>query len=495
MTRLKRRTTVGALWISAEAWGQQLLQFLLFAILARLLGPQAYGLLALAMMVIVVGDVLITNGGWSEALIQRRDLDPRCTDTVFWFLVAAAGSLAALVILLAVPVAAALRQPELAPIIACLSAVLPLASLCVVPDALLRREFRNAPLAARSLLATAGGGLVAVPMAFAGFGVWSLVAFQLVQPLIRAVVLWSAHPWRPAFRFSGPHLHEITRYVGGVLGERVLGSLDFVIPRVVLGHALGPAAVGQFTTARKILDLLVYLLIRPVSRVAMPSFAGLAGDRARTQELFTFGAQFAGLVAFPGHVGLALVAPALIPLVFGPAWSPSVPAVQVLTLFGLILPLSQLCTALMQGIGRVGWQMALAGGSTALFACLLALSGATSILAVAAAFVARAYIVFPLRVYVVRRATGLRVGPALLGSARLLLATGLMAAAVLAWQRLAPPSLHPGLSIAGSAVVGVVAYGASVLLLARPLVRQGAGLIRSVAGPPLGEPDPSIEPP
>jgi O-antigen/teichoic acid export membrane protein len=363
----------------------------------------------------------------------------------------------------------------------------------VVPDALLRREFRNAPLAARSLLATAGAGLVAVPMAFAGFGVWSLVAYQLAQPLIRASVLWFAHPWRPALRFSGPHLREINRYVGGVLGERVLGSLDFVIPRVVLGHALGPAAVGQFTTARRILELVVQLLIRPVSRVAMPSFAGVAGDRARTQELFTFGAQFAALVAFPGHVGLALVAPDLIPLVFGAAWSPSVPVLQVLTLFGLILPLSQLCTALMQGIGRVGWQLTLAGGSTVLFACLLALGGATSTVAVAVAFVARAYLVFPLRVYVVRRATGLRVSPALLGSTRLLLATGLMALAVLAWQRLTPSSLHPGLSVAGSAVVGVAAYGASVLLLARPLVRQGAALIRLAAGPPLGAPSASAE--
>jgi len=484
------------LWISAEAWGQQLLQFLLFAILARLLGPQAYGLVALALMVIVVGDVLITNGGWSEALIQRRDLDPCYADTVFWFLLAAAGLLAALVILLAGPVATALRQPELAGIIAWLSAVLPLASLSVVPDALLRREFRNAPLAARSLLATAGAGLVAVPMAFTGFGVWSLVAFQLAQPLIRALVLWFAHPWRPALRFSGPHLREITRYVGGVLGERVLGSLDFVVPRLVLGHALGPAAVGQFTSARKILDLLVQLLIRPVSRVALPSFAGLAGDRARTQELFTLGAQFAALVAFPGHVGVALVAPDLIPLIFGPAWSPSVPVLQVLTLFGLILPLSLLGTALMQGLGRVGWQLALAGGSTVLLACLLILGGSSSIVAVAVAFVARAYIVFPLRVYVVQRTTGLRVRPALLGSLRLLLATGLMAVAVLAWQRLTPSSLHPGLSIAGSAVIGVVAYGASILLFARPLVRQGAILIRSVAaGPPLGVPGPSVEPP
>ena len=495
MTNLKRRTTLSALWISVETWGQQLLQFLLFAILARLLGPEAYGLLSMALVVILAGDVLITNGGWAEALIQRRDLDPGYTDTVFWLLVAVAGSLAGLAILLARPVSAALHQPKLAQLVVWLSAVLPLASLCVVPDALLRREFRNAPLAARSLLATLGAGLVAVPMAVAGFGVWSLVVYQLAQPLIQAVVLWLAHPWRPALRFSGTHLREVASYVGGVLGERVMRVLDLVIPRVALGYTLGPAAVGQFTTARRILELLVQLLIGPVSRVAMPSFAGLVGDRARTQELFTFGALFAGLVAFPGHVGLALVAPDLVSAVFGRAWEPSIPVLQVLTLFGLVLPMSQLCTALMQATGRVGWQMTLAACSTGLFVCLLAMFGATSIVTVAAAFVVRAYIVLPLRVFVVRRTTGVDVWPALLGSARLLLATGLMAAAVVAWQNLNPFSYDPIMTVGGSFLVGAITYAASVLLLARPLVLHGIGLVRTVVRPALGTSDHDNEQP
>ena len=496
MTHLKRRTTIAALWVSTEAWGQQLLQFLLFAVLARLLGPQAYGLLALAMTVILVGDLLVTNGGWTEALIQRRDLDPSYTDTIFWFLLAIAGSLAGLAALFAWPVAAALRQPELAQLIVWLSAALPLAGLCVVPDALLRREFRNAPLALRSLLATLGAGLVAVPMAVMGFGVWSLVVYQLAQRLIQAVVLWLTHPWRPALRFSGTHLREIAHYVGGVLGERVMRVVDQVIPRVALGYGLGPSAVGQFTTARRILELLVQLLIQPVSRVALPSFAGLVGDRARTQELFTFGAQFAALVAFPGHVGLALVAPELVPAVFGPAWAPSVPVLQVLTLFGLTLPLSLLCTALMQGIGQVGWQLALAIGSTALLVCLLAVFGTTSIVAVAVAFVARAYLLFPLRVFIVQRTTGVNVGPAILGSMRLLLATGLMASAVFAWRELVPSLLYPLLSVAGSVVVGLVAYAASVLVLARPLVLHGINLIRAVIHPAVvGAASPGVKQP
>jgi PST family polysaccharide transporter len=479
--RLELRAAAGALWLSAESWGKQLLQFVLFVILARLLGPEAYGLLAMAILVTAIGDVLITYGGWSEALIQRPDLDARHTDTVFWFLLAMGGGLALVAMGLAAPVAAAFREPELAGLIVWLSLTLPLASLCVVPEALLRRELRFAPLAARSLLATLGAGLVAVPIALAGFGVWSLVAYQLAQPLIQAVVLWLAYPWRPRLHFSGRQLQEIMRYTGGVLGERVMGVLDVMILRTMVGYALGPVALGHFTSARKILDLMQQMLIRPVSHVAMPSFAGARGSAARMRDLLTFGSQFAALVAFPGFIGLALIAPDLIPLVLGPSWAPSIPVFQVLTLPGLILPLTLLCTALMHGTARVGWQLALASGSTTLFVCLLALFRPAGLVGMAAAFVASTYLCFPLRLYVVHRTTGLDVVPAILGLLRLLLAAGLMAAAVLLWQGMRPETLDPILSIAGSALVGAAAYAGAVLALAQPLIRRAVNLLRSIA--------------
>jgi O-antigen/teichoic acid export membrane protein len=187
------------------------------------------------------------------------------------------------------------------------------------------------------------------------------------------------------------------------------------------------------------------------------------------------------LVALPGYVGLALIAPDFIPLVLGPGWAPSVPVFQVLTLPGLILPLTLLCTALMHGTARVGWQLVLASSSTILFVCLLALSRPAGLIGMAAAFVAAAYLIFPLRLYVIHRATGLDVVPAILGLFRLLLATGLMAAAVLLWQRTAPETLDSILSMAGSAVVGAAVYTGAVLALAQPLVRRAVALLRSIA--------------
>jgi hypothetical protein len=140
----------------------------------------------------------------------------------------------------------------------------------------------------------------------------------------------------------------------------------------------------------------------------------------------------------------------------------------------------------MHGTARVGWQLVLASGSTILFVCLLALSRTAGLVGMAAAFVASAYLIFPLRLYVVHRATGLDVVPALLGLFRLLLATGLMAAAVLLWQGITRETLDPILSIAGSALVGAAVYTAATLALVQPLLRRAVALLRSIAELPSG---------
>jgi PST family polysaccharide transporter len=480
---LKQRAVAGALWVSVEAWGTQLIQFLLFVVLTRLLGPEAYGLLGMAIIVTSLGDVLVKNGGWAEALIHERDLDERHLDTTFWFLLGASAVLALLVVLTAAPMARIFDQPELVGVLVALSPMLPLAALPVVPEALLRRELRFAPLAARSQLATLAAGAVAIPMAFAGWGVWSLVAYQLVQPVAETLVIWHAHPWRPGLRFSREILYGILRYAGGALGDRVMNVVDFVIPRFVIGYALGPVALGYFTTARKVQELLSQLLIRPVNRVAMPSFAGVRDEPGRMREMLAFGCSVANLVSFPAHVGLALVAPDLIPFLFGAQWADSVPIVQVLVLLGLVMPTMQITASLMYGVGRVGWQMAFSVASTLLFLALLLPFGRPDLLTVAAAFIGRFFLLLPLRLLVVHRASGVDVRPALKGSIPLMLATVAMAVAVVAWRELVPALLPPIVAIGAEITVGLVAYGATILILARPLVRQILRLLLSVRRP------------
>jgi PST family polysaccharide transporter len=479
-TNLRRNVTAGALWASLEIWGRQLVQLALFAVLARLLGPEAYGLIGIAAAVTAAVDVLVGRGGWSEALIQQRDLEPAHLDAVFWFALAGTSCLALLILVAAQPVSDLFGDTRLEGILRWLSLTLPIYGLTIVPAGLLRREFDFAPHTLRAILSSLGAGAVSIPMALWGFGVWSLVGYHVAQAVVTTAVLWWSHPWRPRFRFSPAHLRQLLPFVSGIMGDRIIGVADNLLPRFIVAYALGPVALGYFTAARRLLELLFQLATIPVSRVALPSFAAVGHDPERLGSMLRFGAQLAGLVAFPCFLGAAVVAPDLMPAVFGPKWAPSVQVFQVLALIGLVTPFNQLSVVLMQGMGRVGWLVALTLASTAVLLVLLALTGRLSITAVALAMLARTYLIFPVRLHIARRITGIDIIRSYRAALPALGAALLMALAVLLWRQWLPVGTGTWLALASSVAVGVGVYAATVAILARPLLRRAMGLLLSL---------------
>lgn len=296
------------------------------------------------------------------------------------------------------------------------------------------------------------------------------------MPAIQTAVLWRTHPWRPGLRLSWPHLRELGGDVASVLGERPLLAVEIVVPRVVVGAA-GAAPAGHFTTARKILDLMIDLLVKPVTQVAMPSFASAAADTARLQTVLTVGTQLAALLVFPGHVGLILVAPDLVPLIFGAAWTPVVPVLQVMALSGHALRFVMVTNALMHGTGHTTAQLGVTVRATAVFVLLLLAMPQTSLVPVALADVLRSAVLLPVRLWTVRRVTGIDPLPSLRGALPLALATGLMAASVLAVQHTSDGLVGPL-----AAVLRDVALGGLVYVAARlDALTEPGGIVVSAA--------------
>ncbi len=475
-----RKAAAAAVWAALETWGRQIIQLLLFVVLARLLGPEAYGLVGIATAITAVIDALIGSGGWSEALIQRRDLEPEHLDAVFWFGLAGTTALALLAAAAAGPIADLFGEPSLVSLIRWLSLTLPISAFALVPSALLRRELDFAPHAARAVLAPLVGGVVAVPMALHGLGAWSLVGLYLAQTTTTVVVLWRAYPWRPGFRFSPAHLRQLLPYVSNIMGDRIVGAVDTILPRFVIGYTLGTTPVGYYMAARRVLELLFQLVTVPLSRVAFPSFAAVGHDPERLRSMLWLGAQLAGLLAFPCYLGAAVVAPDLMPAVFGPGWAPSTDLFQVLALVGLVTPFSQLSAVLLQGVGRVGYQFALTFASTMLLALLLALAGSISLTAVALAMLIRAYLIFAVRLYVTRRATAIDVAEACRSALPTLVAAFAMAGAVLLWRRWLPAGTEVWVALGSSVAIGIVVYVGALALLVRPLLRRATRLALSL---------------
>ena len=468
------RVTKGTAWATAETWGLQLVQFLTFLALARLLGPEVYGLVGIALSVNVLGEALIVEGGWIEAIVQRRDLDRRHLDAIFWTVLGLGVGMGILGALGAALVADLYGQPQLAPLMAVLAGALPLRSLSIVPEALLCRRLKFAPLAARSLLSVAIAGAIGIGLAVTGAGVWSLAAYHLVQPCAGALLIWRSVEFRPAAALSLPSLRAMMPFVGTTLANRVVGAADTLLPRLFIGYFRGAGPVGHYTMARKLMEVATQFLTRPLTRVGLSTFAAGGGPEL-IQQRFTWAIKLGSATAWPGFLGLAIVAPDIVALVLGRGWEEAARALQILALAGPAWATTRICAALLYGRGYPIAQLLVDGAGLLLLAALFAGGSALSMPQLAGLVVLRSFLLLPLVVYLVARTTGVRPLQTFSAVWPVFIATGAMVA--LTWGlRDALPAHAPDLvRLLASGGAGAAAYVAILGLLARPLLLDLAG--------------------
>ena len=494
---LKGRAAKGALWASIENWSAQVVQLLIVLVLARLVGPEAYGLMAIALVVVQLSQLLISNAGWSEALIQRQRLEPALCDTVFWMLVITGAALGVLSLLAALVVGVAMADPRLAQAMSALAVIPLLSGLAVVPAALLQRELRFFPLALRSNLAVALSGAVGITMATVGFGIWSLVASEILLQVVNVAALWTAHRWRPGFNFNRQHLGEIRAYVSNTFGWRLTVVGEEALIRLVIGYVFGPLTAGHYFLARKIVDVLRQVAVEPFCRVIVPTIAEVQSQAGRVDEVFRAGVKVAAATAIPCHLGLIVIAPDLIPAAFGSAWVESVPVLQILAAAGLVTPISWLCTALLQSLGQMRPQFLLGLAGAAVLLVLLPVALWGGIVAVAIAVTAREYFRFPLMLLVTRRVTGIDAARALRRALPVIAASLIMATTVQAGIWAIGDQVPKLAALLGAMLAGAAVYGAALFVLDRAFLldvaRTAATALRRV--PPGGFDPPRMEQP
>lgn len=472
---LRQKALKGVVWTAIQNWGRQVIALAVFFLLARLLDPKTFGLVALASLFLNFMQVF-TDQGFGQAIIQRKELDKEHLDTAFWTNIALSLLLITFSIAGAEWIAALFKEPALIPIIRWLSLSFLLSGLNSVQSALLSREFKFKVLAVRSLVAVLVGGVVGISMALMGFGVWSLVGQQLANGVADVIVLWSTSKWRPGWGFSRYHFRELFSFGINIVGIKFLNFFNRRSDDFLIGYFLGPVALGYYTVAYRVLQIMTQLMTNTIDQVALPTFSNMQKEPERLRRAFYKVTQVASFIAFPAFLGMAALAPELVRTFFGDKWMTSVPVMQVLAFIGILHSVDFFNATVIMAMGKPFWKLAIN--------CLNAICNVTAfvlvvrwgIVAVAAAYVIRGYLLFPVPLWVIHRliqinlTTYLRqyLAP-LAGCLVMILAIFLTKFFLSSWS--SPVILAMGITL------GVLVYPATLFFISPKLLQEVLGLV------------------
>lgn len=351
MTEIGPQAVKAVAWNAAGTFGTQAVSFVITVVLARLLSPAEFGLVAMLTVFVALAGVLV-DSGYVAALIQKPTVTPEDESSVFALNLVVALVLCVVFWFAAVPIAAFYHQPALVPITRVTSLVLVGNALGMVQTALLSKRLDFRALGQATIGAALASGLLAIVLAARGWGVWSLVAQSVASSFVRSGLLWVLAPWRPRWLFSFGAVRSLFRYSSRLLVTSLLAAIIENIMSIVIGRLFDPAALGLFERAQAAQRAVTRALNSVVGDVSFPTYSALQADRAALRRTFRRSVVASSAVIMPLMTVLAAVGRPLFGVVYSERWLASVPYFQVLCVAGSVYHLHALNLSLIKSSGR-----------------------------------------------------------------------------------------------------------------------------------------------
>lgn len=337
--KLEHRVVSGVVWSFSEKLLSMVVQMAVSIIVARQLAPTDFGVMAILTFFTSVA-LTIVDSGFSQTLIRKESPTDGEYRSVLGFNVAMSAILYVVLVALAYPLARFYEQPVIADIAPVLFLVLPINSLCVVQTVMFTREFRFKLLSKIVFTSSLISGIVAVAMALAGCGIWSLVAQRLLMMGIKAVAFWWIRRWRSRERFSMALLRSMAPFSLRLLATDLIAAIYNNVAQLFIGKIYSAHSLGFYSQAQKLKDLPVTSTVQAVQGVTYPALAKIAD----TDDKFSAGylriINLLSFAVFPIMLGFVAVAPEMFMLLLGDKWMPTVPYFEILALSGIFYPLA-----------------------------------------------------------------------------------------------------------------------------------------------------------
>ena len=348
---LKQKTTKGLFWSSVERFSNQGMSFLFSVILARMLDPSDFGIIAMITIFFAVAQSFV-DSGFSNALVRKTDRREEDFSTCFYFNIGV-GIMAYIVLFLIAPLVASFyNQPILSPIIRITGLGVVLNSLCVVQQALFTIKIDFKSQAKVTLSATIISGIVGVILAYQGYGVWALVWQGVVMTLARMALLWLMSKWRPTTGFSKSSFNYLFGYGSKLLASGLLDTIYNNIYPIVIGKFYTPAQLGNYSRALSFAQLPSSNITSILQRVTFPVLSTIQDDIPRLQANYRRLLKLSAFIIFPLMIGLSVVAFPMIRLILTPKWEGCSLYLQIICFALMWYPIHAINLNLLQVKGR-----------------------------------------------------------------------------------------------------------------------------------------------
>lgn len=463
----------------ALAAAQLLSQVARFAsniVLAHLLVPADFGVVAIALVIVLVS-TQFQDLGTGSAIIQRPDVSGSLVNAVFHLNLVLGVGLTAAIAALAYPIAHLLRTPDAAPMIAAMSCMILVTALGQIHHALLRRDMRFRQTAVISSSASLASTAISITLAALGLGPWAIVIGSLGAAVLDTSLAWWFDPWRPRWRAHWAELESIWRFSLHLFLSNLVVLVFQQSDKAIVGRALGTAPLGYYSMAQRMVAYPTTAISGVVTEVAFPAFARRQDDAGALRSAYLRLTGVLALVTFPLLFGAATVAAPAVSLAFGSRWDALVPLIQILAPVAALQTVLTNWSALVVAKGRTGWLLAWNALSTLAMVVAFVVGSRHGLVGVCVAYAAAALIFMPIGVVMAFRLIelrlrdfGARLAPIAVATTAMVLASVLGQYATSTWFTAAVGQLAVGV------VCGAAAYLAA-LWLWRPSAIADVNLI------------------
>lgn len=328
------KSIAGLIWVFTDRFGTLSINFIVNIILARLLTPADFGLIAMVIVFFELSTVFV-NSGLAAALIREKEVTDTDKSTVFFFNFAVSILFYVALFFGAPAIASFFDQPLLIWIVRIMGLNIIIGAFTTVHRAILTKEIHFQLQTKSRLIASFISGLVAVILAFQGFGVWALVAKFGLTILIDAIFLWVFNNWKPSLVFSVASFKRLFAFGSNILATNLLEKFFTHLYKLVIGKFFTAATLGFYTQASNFKNLVVNSLFVTLQRVTYPVLATLQDDLGKLKQGYRKILRISTFVILPVLVILGVLAEPILFTLLGAKWLPAVPFLQLICIGGL----------------------------------------------------------------------------------------------------------------------------------------------------------------